>query len=272
MTSHTRRFAIQEDMLPGPRLADRFAQAADLGVQGIEFWSKTLAAQVDDIQRLNGRDGVVAASVNHGRRARFLDPDPAERERALAELREAIALAGRIAAAGVVFVPHFFGPLLPDLSPFMDAVGLERALLAAQLERLTEDAERAGVQLWVEPVNRYETHLLIRLQDAASLVAPLSPRLGIVADLFHMALDEPDIPAAFRDHGPHIGHVHLADSNRRLPGQGATDFKAALAALDAIGYSGWMAFECGEPGDNRKRAAEYLRELPESLRFLRAGR
>lgn len=265
----TRRLAIQEDMLPGPRLSDRFAQAAGLGVQGIEFWSQTLSAQVDDIQRLNGRGGVVAASVNHGRRSRFLDPDPAERERALAELREAITLAGRIGAAGVVFAPHFFGPLLPDLAPFMDAVALERALLAAQLAGLAEHADRAGVQLWVEPVNRYETHLLVRLQDAASLVAPLHhPRLGIVADLFHMALDEPDIPAAIRENAALIGHVHLADGNRRLPGQGATDFKAAFAALDEIGYVGWMAFECGEPGDNGKRAEEYLRELPASLKYL----
>jgi sugar phosphate isomerase/epimerase len=265
----TRRLAVQEDMLPGPRLADRFAQAADLGVQGIEFWSRTLAAQADDIQRLNGRGGVVAASVNHGRRSRFLDPDPAERERALAELREALTLAGRIGAAGVVYVPHFFGPLLPDLSPFMDAASLERALLAAQLESLAGHAERAGVRLWVEPVNRYETHLLVRLQDAASLIAPLNhPRLGVVADLFHMALDEPDIPAALREHAAAIGHVHLADSNRRLPGQGATDFRAAFAALDDIGYAGWMAFECGEPGDNRQRAEAYLKELPASLKHL----
>ena len=186
----SRRLAVQEDMLPGPRLADRFAQAAGLGLQGIEFWSSTLAAQADDIERLNGRGGVVIASVNHGRRSRFLDPDPAERERALAELREALSLAGRLGAAGVVFVPHFFGPLLPDLSPFMDAVALERALLQAQLESLAEHAARAGVQLWVEAVNRYETHLLVRLRDAASLIAPLNhPRLGIVADLFHMALD-----------------------------------------------------------------------------------
>ena len=265
----TRRLAIQEDMLPGPRLSDRFAQAADLGVQGIELWSKTLSAQVDDIQRLSGRGGVVAASVNHGRRSRFLDPDPSERERALSELREALTLAGRVGAAGVVFVPHFFGPLLPDLSPFMEAVSLERALLAAQLESLAEHADRAGVQLWVEPVNRYETHLLVRLQDAASLVAPLNhPRLGIVADLFHMALDELDIPAAIRDQAAAIGHVHLADGNRRLPGQGATDFKAAFAALDEIGYTGWMAFECGEPGDNRQRAESYLKELPASLKHL----
>ena len=264
-----RRIAIQEDMLPGPRLADRFTQAADLGAQGIEFWSRTLAAQADDIERLNGRGGVAAASVNHGRRSRFLDPESAERERALAELREAMTLAGRIGAAGVVFVPHFFGPLLPDLSPFMDAGTLERALLAAQLEGLAEHADRTGVQLWVEPVNRYETHLLNRLQDAAALIAPLKhSRLGIVADLFHMALDEPDIPAAIRENGAAIGHVHLADSNRRLPGQGTTGFKAAFAALDDVGYAGWMAFECGEPGDNRKRAAEYLRELPTSLGYL----
>lgn len=265
----TRRLAIQEDMLPGPRLSDRFAQAADLGVQGIEFWSQTLSAQVDDIQRLSGRRGVVAASVNHGRRSRFLDPDPAERERALSELREALTLAGRIGAAGVVFVPHFFDPLLPDLSPFMDVVSLERALLAAQLEALAGYADRAGVQLWVEPVNRYETHRLVRLQDAASLIAPLKhPRLGLVADLFHMALDEPDIPTAFREYAAAIGHVHLADSNRRLPGQGTTNFKAALAVLDEIGYRGWMAFECGEPGDNRKRAEAYLQELPASLKYL----
>jgi len=269
--SAQRRIAIQEDMLPGPRLADRFSQAADLGVQGIEFWSATLAAQADEIQRLNGRNGVVASSVNHGRRSRFLDPDPAERERALGELREAIMLAGRIGAAGVVYVPHFFGPLLPDLSPYMTAVELERGLLAAQLEGLFEHAERADVQLWVEPVNRYETHLLVRLQDAASLVAMLDhPRVRIVADLFHMALDEPDIAAAIHENAEYIGHVHLADSNRRLPAQGTTDFRAVFAALDEIKYAGWLAFECGEPGDNHKRAEEYLRGLPESLRYMQS--
>jgi sugar phosphate isomerase/epimerase len=264
-----RRIAIQEDMLPGPTLVDRFAQAADLGVQGLEFWSRTLAAQAEAIEKLNGRGDVAAASVNHGRRSRFLDPDPMERERALFELHEAITLAGHIGAAGVVFVPHFFGPLLPDVSPFLNAVGLERALLAAQLEGLAEQADRAGVQLWVEPVNRYETHLLNRVGDAAELIAPLKrPRLGVVADLFHMALDEPDIPTAIRAHGKAIGHVHLADSNRRLPGQGTTDFRAVFAALDEAGYAGWMAFECGDPGDNQLRAAEYLRELPASLKHL----
>ncbi len=266
------RIAIQEDMLPGPRLEDRFDQAADLGVQGLEFWSRTLPAQAAEIDRLNGRRGVTAAAVNHGRRARLLDPDPAERGRAMAELREAITLAGRIGAAGVIFAPHFFGPLLPDLSPFMDAVALERGLLAAQLGQLAEDAQAAGVTLFVEPVNRYETHLLVRLEDAASLVRPLrQPCVRIVADLFHMGLDEPDIPAALRAHADVIGHVHLADHNRRLPGQGRLDFAAALAALADIDYRGWLAFECGDPGDNTPHASRYLAELPASLAYLRGA-
>jgi sugar phosphate isomerase/epimerase len=150
-------------------------------------------------------------------------------------------------------------------------VTLERRLLAAQLQALAADVAAAGVKLFVEPVNRYETHLLVRLEDAASLVAPLNqPGLGIVADLFHMALDEPDIPAAIRAHAELIGHVHLADSNRRLPGQGRTDFAAALGVLAEIGYGGWLAFECGAPGDNAPQASEYLAELPASLQFLRS--
>jgi len=263
------KLAIQEDMLPGPTLADRFSQAAELGLSGIEFWGATLPEQANQIERLSGTGGIVAASINNGRRSRFLDPDPGERALALNELSEAIRLAGQIGASGVVFVPHFFGPLLPDLSPYMNDVQLERELLSAQLHGLAEVAERAGVQLWVEPVNRYETHLLLRLADAASIVEPLnSPRLGIVADLFHMSLEEEVIADAIVQNGPYIGHVHLADSNRRLPGQGATDFPEALAALRQVGYDGWLSFECGEPGQNRARAAAYFAELPGTIKAM----
>lgn len=263
------RLAIQEDMLPGPTLEDRFAQAADLGLGGIEFWSATLADQAREIERLSGRKGVVAASINNGRRSRFLDPDPGERARALAELTEAIQLAGRIGASGVVFVPHFSGPLLPNLLPFMNAVELERALLRSQLEELAEAADRAGVDLWVEPVNRYETHLLVRLAEAASLVAALAhPRLGIVADLFHMALEEVNIPTTLLEHRSQVGHVHVADSNRRLPGQDTTDFGPILEALRVINYEGWLAFECGEPGRNQAQAPTYYEQLPAALTAL----
>jgi sugar phosphate isomerase/epimerase len=266
------KIAIQEDMLPGPSLEDRFHQAADLGLQGIEFWSESLPGQVGEIERLNGKAGVRAASINNGQRSRFLDPQPEERLRALQELKEALTLAGRIGASGVVFVPHFSTPLLPDLSPWMDVISVERNLLTAQLGELADHAMRAGVQLWVESVNRYETHLLNTLADSASLVAPFShPNLGIVADLFHMALEEEDISAAILLHAQFIGHVHLADSNRRLPGLGRTDFKQVLGTLSKINYTGWLVLECDRPGENRVNASWYMEHIPESLSLLRQG-
>ncbi len=263
------KVSVQEDMLPGPSLEDRFAQAADLGIEGLEVWSETLPGQVSEIVRLNGRAGVVVSSVNHGRRSRFLDPDPIERRSAMSELSEAIRLAGHIGAVGVGYAPHFFGPLLPDLSPYRTARELELGLLSAQLDELADQAQAAGVQLWVEPINRYETHLLVHLEQAASLVMAVDkPHLGIVADLFHMALDEADVLVALRDSAALIGQVHLADNNRRLPGQGSTDFKPVLNLLREIGYDGWMTFECGEPGDNHPQAQAYLRDLPSSLAYM----
>jgi sugar phosphate isomerase/epimerase len=267
---HTMKIAIQEDMLPGPSLEDRFHQAADLGLQGIEFWSETLPGQLGEIERLNGKSGVTAASVNNGHRSRFLDPQPEERLRALDELKEAMTLAGRIGAAGVVFVPHFSAPLLPDLLPWMDVISLERNLLATQLVELANHAQEAGVQLWVESVNHYETHLLNTLADSASLVAPFShPNLGIVADLFHMALEEEDLSAAILENAQFIGHVHLADNNRRLPGLGRTDFKQALGTLSKINYAGWLALECDQPGENQVNSSWYMKHLPESLSLIR---
>jgi len=257
-------------MLPGLSLEDRFRKAAELGVQGIEFWGEKLSDQIEDIERLNGSCGVVASSINNGRRSRFLDPDPSERDRAMAELRESISLAGRIDATGVGFVPHFLEPLLPDLSPWMEAIALERSLLTAQLEILANDAQEADIQLWVEPVNRSETHLLVRLEQAASLIEPLAhPNLGIVADLFHMAIEEEDLLTALQDNAASIGVVHLADNSRELPGQGATDFISVLATLKETGFDGWLVYECGEPGKNHQRASQYFKELPNSLEVIR---
>ena len=65
----------------------------------------------------------------------------------------------------------------------------------------------------------------------------------ILADLFHMNIEEESIPAAIRAGGSLISHVQLADSNRRPAGHGHTDFRAVAASLAAIGYTGYLSAE-----------------------------
>lgn len=262
--------AVQEDMLPGRSVLDKFEQAKALGIQGIEFWGRGLTEKVPQIVEAVERTGVKAAAVNHGGQSRFLDPDPAERERALEELRQSITNAADIGAAGVIFVPHFSAPLLPDLSPYMSAVELEAELLYTHLRTLSDYTDAMDVDLYLESINRYETHFLNRLEQSAAITRRTNhPRVKIVADLFHMALEERDLIQAIHEHKHEIGHVHLADSNRRLPGQGFTDFTAIAQALDEIGYSGWGAFECGKPSNNAGNAAGYLNDLPACLDYLK---
>ena len=95
-----------------------------------------------------------------------------------------------------------------------------------------------------EPLNRYETNLLNRTAEAVEFLGTLRTRnVKLLADLFHMNLEEASIPDALRAGGPHIGHVHFADSNRRAIGLGHTEVAPIADALRAIGYSGYLSAE-----------------------------
>jgi sugar phosphate isomerase/epimerase len=267
------KLAIQEDMLPGRSMTEKFEHARDLGFEGIEVWGRDLGAKIPALIEAMERTGLQIAAVNHGRQGRILDAQPLERERALTELRASIMDAVDIGAQGVIFVPAFFGYLLPDLSPYRTAAELQADLLVEHLRTLEDYANAMGVTLYIEPINRYETSFINRLEQAAEIVKRRNnhPRLKLCADVFHMMLEESTPAAAVRAHAEMIGHVHLADSNRRLPGQGATDFVALASALREIDYDGWCALECGDPGANAVRADDYLRDLPASIAHLRAS-
>ncbi len=83
-------------------------------------------------------------------------------------------------------------------------------------------------------------------------------------DFFHMNVEGSNIVASLVAAARHIGHVHLADSNRLLPRLGHTDFAAGFAALKHSGYDGALAIECRVTGNP-------VVELPRALDFLRTA-
>ncbi len=266
------RLAIQEDMLPGKTALERFETAKTLGFAGIEVWGKGLTPRVPELAEAMEKTGVVISAVNHGRQGRLLDPDREQREMALAELRQSVVDGVDLGATGVILVPHFADPTLPDLTPYKSVVQLEYEMLHNHLRTLSDYVYAIGIDLYIEPVNRYETHFINTLADAARVRRKIKdhPHIKITADLFHMAMEETNTPQSLRDHANDLGYVHLADSNRRLPGQGMTDFGAVAAVLKDIGYTGWVSLECGAPSRNQDYARQYMAELPPCLDLLRA--
>ena len=67
--------------------------------------------------------------------------------------------------------------------------------------------------------------------------------MKLLADLFHMNIEEADIAGTIRGAGEAIGHVHFVDSNRHAPGMGHTCFEPVIEALRDIGYRGCLSVE-----------------------------
>ena len=132
----------------------------------------------------------------------------------------------------------------PLASPVPQAA-LDRARLHRK-ERLVRALQRhdcAAILLY-EPLNRYETNLINTQSEAAQFLTGLRTRhVKILADLYHMNIEEANLADAVRAGGAHIGHVHFADSNRRAAGMGHTDFAPVVAALREVGYAGYLSAE-----------------------------
>ena len=132
--------------------------------------------------------------------------------------------------------------------------------LAAGLTTLATHAHRQGVQLIYEPLNRYESNLLNTLAEAAVFLQSLGrPNITLLADLFHMNIEEQSLPGAIRKVGSAIGHVHFADSNRRPVGMGHTPIGEIAEALQAVGYQGYLSAEAFPWPNPDEAAAQTMR-------------
>jgi sugar phosphate isomerase/epimerase len=133
------------------------------------------------------------------------------------------------------------------------------------LNELGERAARLGIPLLYEPLNRYETNHCNTIEQGVALLERLTTKnVKLLADLFHMNIEETDVAAALKLGGDHIGHVHFVDSNRRAAGCGHTDFAPIAAALRDIGYSGYAsaeAFSWPDPDKAAKLTIDAFRRL-----------
>lgn len=96
-----------------------------------------------------------------------------------------------------------------------------------------------GVTSLIEPINRYEINFINSIEEALDLLDDVGdPHFKILADTFHMNIEEPDILESLQKAGDRLGYLHVADSNRRVPGWGHTDFPAIFRTLQEMGYNG----------------------------------
>ncbi len=151
----------------------------------------------------------------------------------------------------------------------LDVSGVERqgrrAAAVEAIHACADAAAASGVQVVPEPINRYETNLVQTAEEGLMLIDELgSPALSLLLDCFHINLEERDLAATVRSVGGRLGYVHLADSNRRAPGQRHIGFGETFEALDDVGYTGPLVAEILPLPDDAtaaRPAAGFLRRV-----------
>ena len=166
-------------------------------------------------------------------------PEPEVRENALRYLRDVADLAATVGAPVIIAAPTAFLRTRPIASE-----SEEWDLAVQSIGAAGEHAASVGVDLTLECWNRYGTFLLNRLEQSARLWRETGlENGGILADTYHMNIEERSLPQAIRAAGSLINHFHLSDSNRSAPGLGHVDFASVLRALLDVGYPGYLTFE-----------------------------
>lgn len=248
------------------RLEVSIAKAARLGYDKVELALAT-ASDVDQVavRHLLADNGIGLSAVSTGRvfadaRVWLTNPDPAIRGRAVDILTELVEVA---AALGTTRI---------NIGRVRGCIheGETREVAEGRFfEGIAEVAARAalaGVNVLVEPVNRYEINYINSVSpDGIETLRRLNlPNVKLMPDVFHMNIEDASIAGSLEAAGPMVGYVHLADSNRWAPGQGHTDFGAIFGALAAIGYDDDVAVEIlpyPSPDEAARQAIEYLRTL-----------
>jgi sugar phosphate isomerase/epimerase len=249
--------AIQENLVPGDTVEGKQAAALEAGFDALEL---------RDAAR-PGLDGLRAHTVCPELGGWLGDFDAGRRARALDDLRR--QLDGIVALGGHgVITPAAWGMFTRRLPPFTEpprTPAEDREVLLEGLATLGAHAAAAGGVLLLEPLNRYEDHMVNTVAQAADLIAAAgTPGVRLLADTYHMNIEEDDVCAALRAVAGVLGAVHLSDSNRHQPGTGHVDFPAVVATLRDAGFDGVLSVECrlrGEPGAAVRACGEYLRAL-----------
>lgn len=248
-------FVFSDDLATSCRLA------AEFGFDAVEIFPPSANA-IDraELASLLSRYQLRVAAIGTGggwvtQKLSLTHEDSASRTRARSFVREIIDLAAQFGA------PAIIGSMQ---GRWDGGVSRQQATswLAEALGELGNHAAARQQVLLYEPLNRYETNLYNRVVEGATFLNTLGTRnVKLLADLFHMNIEEASIPNALRSVADHLGHIHFADSNRQAIGLGHTDVPPILATLREVGYQGYLSAEVMPLPDSQTAARQTIQSF-----------
>lgn len=237
------RYSMTQWIVGNEDIEYSFQRLKKYGYDGIEFAAEPYTTDQDRMVSLLEKYGLVCTSLcgifPEGRD--LTAKDPAAAEAAIRYVKDSVDFAAKVGAPYIIIVPSPVGRTEPPAGRTYEECW-DNAV--RNIRTAADYAASQNVRLAVEAINRYETYLANTLTKAYHLVKEINhPAVGIMADMFHMSLEENNIGASLRMIADELIHVHIADNTREAAGLGNTDFKEMLYVLRDIGYQGPLTME-----------------------------
>lgn len=175
--------------------------------------------------------------------ASFADPaspDKTLRDSAVNAIKSAVVKSRELGSNIVV------GPLFQGLGRFSGQAPTvdEWKWSVETIRTAAEFAQKEGVRLALEPINRFEMYMVNTVAEGARFVEMVDmPNVGLLVDTHHGNIEEENTAQAWIDHAKHIFHVHISENNRGIPGKGQAIPGSIFTALKDSGYDGWLTIE-----------------------------
>lgn len=231
------------------------AEGADLAMTAAGPHNSPAALAKVDVKGILEREnlGLYCATLQYNRPDVDLShPDPAIRAAGLDFARRGLDVTAANGCDRMMVTPSWFsvkhalhGTYAEDFARGAESVAI-----------IAEEAEKRGVRLLVEAINRFRNSLVNTVADAQRLIAMVGHNLGIVADTYHMNMEEDQsVASTILTAAGQLGCLHIGENNRKPPGFGSLDWKSIILALRSIGYEGPLSHEPLFRGFDENRVA-----------------
>ncbi len=256
-----------KDFFPSD-LKEKFAFVKEIGFDCFEIDGKVLLENTEEVKMAIRETGLAVSSACGGYRGWIGDFIEERRQNGIADLKQILRAVSEVGGSGVV-VPAAWGMFTYRLPPMVSPRSAEgdRAVILDSLAQLDPVAKEHGVWLYLEPLNRYQDHMLNTISDAVSVIEEGKfERVKITGDFYHMAIEEDDISESLKKYARYYGHIHIAENHRYQPGTGSIDFERHFRTLREIGYDGAVINEGRVRGEDPLEA--YKASIPYVRQYL----
>jgi sugar phosphate isomerase/epimerase len=253
-------------------LETTLARISKLGYQSIEISGEPTQYETKATRKALKDHGIRcwgAVTLTLGER-NLAAKDPGQRAATVKYMKDVITMVSELEGEIITLVPATVGKITPDSTPEE-----EWQWLIEGVKECYEHGKKKGVRIAIEPLNRFETYILNRADQAIALAEAVAPDCGVCLDAFHLNIEDADMYASIRKAGKRLYDFHIADNNRMAPGQGALDWPKIVRTLKEAGYDGALTVEFVAPVD-RTPATQYPNAVeknpvnisPEQLKFI----